>query len=328
MRIVIPNRAVADSFVDNVRHALNEMGHEVITLPPVAPDGVTMRFTHQRDGILRRVVRDYVSAEEKRMLGLVREARPEMLLALTQSLSPSTLREVRRLGVKRRVAWWGDSPANMQQMGLLTDEWDAIFVKDPDFAGKLRRVRLNAHLLHEAMNPDWHRAVSTQQNNQLVIVGNFYAYRQFLVRRLLDEGVELGLYGGPRARWADPDIDRIHTGRFVVKEDKSRVFGEGLACLNSTHVVEGNSLNCRAFEIAGAAGLQIMEARPIVETCFEPGREVLTFDTFDELLAHVERARKSPSEMIAIREAGRARALAQHTYRHRLAELLRIAADS
>jgi len=324
MRIVIPNRAIADSFVDNVSHALKGMGHEVITLPAVAPDGVTMRFTRQKDGILRRVVRDYVTSEEKQMLRLVREARPDMLLALTQSLSPTTLREVRRLGVKHRVAWWGDAPANMPQMGLLNDEWDVIFVKDPDFARKLRRVRLNAHLLHEAMNPDWHRPIARQQNEHVVVVGNFYAYRQFLVRRLIDSGVAVGLYSGPCARWADPEIKRRHSGQYVSKLEKSRVFGEGLACLNSSALVEGNAMTCRAFEIAGAAGLHLIEARPIVETCFEPGREILTFDLFDELLAHIDRARRFPGEMLKIREAGHARALAEHTYRHRLTDLFRI----
>jgi len=44
----------------------------------------------------------------------------------------------------------------------------------------------------------------------------------------------------------------------------------------------------------------------------------LTFDTLDELVDHIERARRCPDEMKTIRQAGARRALAEHTYRHRL----------
>jgi spore maturation protein CgeB len=95
-----------------------------------------------------------------------------------------------------------------------------------------------------------------------------------------------------------------------------------MACLNSTSLAEGNSLNCRAFEVAGAGGLQLIEAKPIISECFEPGVELLVFDTLDELEGHLDRARKAPVEMERIREAGARRALAHHTYAHRLGAIL------
>ena len=49
------------------------------------------------------------------------------------------------------------------------------------------------------------------------------------------------------------------------------MFGEALACLNSFSPAEGDSLNCRAFEVAGAAGLQLIEDRPAIRECFDPG---------------------------------------------------------
>src|SRR5262249_27721439 len=118
--------------------------------------------------------------------------------------------------------------------------------------------------------------------------------------------------------WAEPRIKKQWTGRYLMREEKSQVFGQALACLNTFALAEGNSLNCRAFEIAGAGGLQLVEARPIVVECFEPGKEVLTFTTFEELLANLERCRKDPVETRSIRMAAAKRALSEHTYRHRL----------
>jgi len=87
-------------------------------------------------------------------------------------------------------------------------------------------------------------------------------------------------------------------------------------------LAEGDSLNCRAFEVAGAGGLQIIEYRPAIEECFEPGKELLTFTTYDELLEHLDRARSDPEQMKTIRQAGARRALSDHTYRHRLQVIL------
>jgi spore maturation protein CgeB len=123
-------------------------------------------------------------------------------------------------------------------------------------------------------------------------------------------------------RWAAPEVRSRFSGQYITRTEKSRIFGEGMACLNSFALAEGNSINCRAFEIAGARGLQIVEQRPTLSQCFEPGREVLDFATYEELLAHIDRATRCPAEVDLIREAGAKRALAEHTYRHRLEKLL------
>lgn len=328
MRILIPAHRISDNFADNVAYTLAQMGHDVYTLPPRKQFDPRVRTQHVRDAVMRRLVRGYATGPERQALALARELQPDMVLALTQQMATETLWELKRIGVKHRVVWWADAPANMQQMGVLDDQWDVIFFKDLDCARKLQRVGLNAHLLHEAHNPDWHRPVADVANDKLVVAGNFYGHRQFIVRRLLDLGVPLDLYGPPVPRWVDPAIAKVHQNRYVVKEEKSRAFGEGLACLNSMHIVEGNALNCRAFEIAGAAGLQLIEQRSMIESCFEPGKEVWMFNSLAELMSHLERASKYPAEAAAVRKAGHRRALAEHTYRHRLEHILRVVATS
>ncbi len=324
MKVLIPSYVIADSFADNVAYTLRQLGHEVLTLKELADDSLRIRLHRRKDHLLRRLIRDYVSAEDEAVIRLARKHRPDMLLALTKAIATPALEELKKAGVRHRVAWWGDCAANMPQMGLLTDSWDFIFMKDPDAVRKFRRVGLNAHLLFEAMNPSWHKPVAEQANEDVVVVGNFYAFRQFLVGRLIAANIPLGLYSGAHARWIDPEIVKRHSGRVVFKEEKSRVFGEGLACLNSMDIVEGNAVNCRAFEIAGAAGLQLIEYRPIIEQAFEPGREVLVFDSLPELYEHIARARRDRAFSREIRAAGHRRAMAEHTYAHRLEAIFRI----
>jgi spore maturation protein CgeB len=170
----------------------------------------------------------------------------------------------------------------------------------------------------------WHRPVASQSGNDVVFAGNTYDYRHFLIRKLIDHGEEsIRLYGNPPPRWADPRIRSYYQGKFIVREEKSAIFGKALACINSTAMSEGNSINCRTFEIAGAGALQIMEYRQAIEDCFEPGKEILTYSTFDELVDTLAYYRSHPDKSIPIREAANRRVIMEHTYEHRLATILK-----
>ena len=320
MKVLIPNFAVPDSFVDNVAHTLRALGHEAITAP-----NLTSTPSARALNVLQETVRRAFPARwhpaEKWAVAAVRETRPDLVLCLTQSLREEVLETLRAAGVRHLVAWWGDTPANMRGMGLLARGWDRIFLKDGAAVRKFQAVGLPAEQLHEACNPDWHRRAFDSVGGDVVVAGSCYGYRQFLGATLLGRGVPLAIYGPSPPRWSDPAIRAAHRGRYIVKDEKSRIFGSGLACLNSTALSEGDALNCRAFEIAGACGLQLIEDKPSVAACFEPGREVLTYRSTDEIVDHLARARAEPAWAMAVRQAGHARAHAEHTYAARLRHL-------
>lgn len=323
MKIAIPRFEDPDTFADNVAFTLRAMGHEVFTRGARPVSAITARLPRRWDRLRTLIVPRARTSYERWVLRLAKKIELDLVLALTQALSEETLVELKRLGVKACVAWWGDTPQNMERMGLLTEEWNQIFLKDPDAVEKFRSVGLQAELLHEAMNPAWHRPETSQTNGNVVIAGSLYGYRQFMVRKLVRCGVGVNVYGPPPPRWAIPEARASHRGRYIVRTEKSRIFGAGLACLNGSPPTEGNSLNCRAFEIAGAGGLQFFDYRPIIEQCFEPGREILVFRSFQELMELIHRAAQEPREMRLIREAGARRAAAEHTYEERLRRILR-----
>lgn len=255
--------------------------------------------------------------QERWLVEQSKDFKPDLVISLTQCLSEEVLSQVRSRGTKA-VSWWGDPSANMTGQGLCHKEWDLIFIKDHYAAFKLQSLNLPAIHLYEAMNPMWHKPVASQSNNQVVLAGTFYDYRHYLAKKLLEGKIELGLYGGRLPYWASSEVKRNHTGRYVTKDEKSQIFGSALAVLNSTSMREFSSVNCRAFEIAGTGGLQIMEYRQSIEECFEPGKEILLYKNLDELFEMIDRAKKDPAAMKLIRTAAAARALHEHTYKHRL----------
>jgi spore maturation protein CgeB len=322
MRIFIPAFCTEDCFEDNVEQTLVEMGHEVRTLGHMTRTRYWSLPRYAARVAQEMLVGDKPNRIGQKIIKVARAFNPDIVLSLTGQLQPIVLDELGKLAPGRRILWWGDPPANSQRWGMLDPGWDFIYVKDRVAAAKLRLVGRNAHLLHEAMNPRWHQPVGKQSNGAVVVAGNYYAFRQAVVLRLLKDGVDFQLYGPPPPRWAHPEIKKLHTGEYLRGLDKSRAFGEGAACLNTFPLAEGDSLNCRAFEVAGAGGLQIIEHRPAIEECFESGKELLTFKTYDELLDHIQRARQHPGSLSSIRKAGARRALAEHTYRHRLDVIL------
>ena len=321
MRFIIPNYSLDDNFTNNVAHTLLKMGHEVLTVPKPT-QLLDHRFMHMLQIVYDKVLPMRLMPQEKWLQKVHRDFKPDVVLALTQELDENLLGELRQGGATT-ISWWGDTPANMRKQGLLVKNWDFIYIKDKYAAFKLRTLGLNAHYLPEAMNPDWHKKLYTQIGTNICFAGSAYNYRHFLIRKLVESGfTDITLYGDRPPRWAVESVKASYMNRFIVKEEKSRIFGESLACINSTAMSEGNSINCRAFEIAGSCGLQVMEYRQAVEDCFEPGKEIVTYASLEELQEKLNKYQTDRPEAERIRNNGYQRALNEHTYEHRLNTIL------
>jgi spore maturation protein CgeB len=83
----------------------------------------------------------------------------------------------------------------------------------------------------------------------------------------------------------------------------------------------GAFVNPRTFEIAAAAGFQIVDHRPLMAGLFAGGELEIVASPGD-LLEAVERALGDPDRRLAMAEAARSRVLSAHLYRHRLAAIL------
>lgn len=321
MKIIIPSYSLPDNFTENVAITLRMMGHEVLTAP-VPVRLIDQRVMHVMQLGFEKLALNVFTPQERWLRKSYKDFKPQVMIALTHSVNEELLLELRRSGVVN-VAWWGDTPANMRNQGLLCYGWDHIFMKDRYAVFKLNTLGLNAHFLPEAMNPLWHKPMYTSWGEDIVFAGNTYEYRHFLLRRMLERGCEnIKLYGNRPPRWADNEVKKLFQGKFVVKEEKSLIFGSAAVCVNSTSVSEGNSINCRTFEIAGAGGLQIMEYRQAIEDCFDPGREILTYSGIDDLIEKISVIQADRPAATAIRERAASRSRAEHTYQHRLTDIL------
>ena len=317
MRILIAGYRYEDSFADNVAFTLDKMGHSVRTLGVVEHAKYYAPWRYYLRMALERLNRKDYDPDGKKLKSVAKEFKPDVVLMLTREFSNEVLSEIKKKYNSVLISWWTDPVSNVKRWGFADPINDLVFLKDDFAIKKTKLLRSDVYKLHEAMNPTWHKPMSGMKSNEIVVAGNYYAFRQQIVKRLIDQGEEMGLYGPKPPVWSIPEVINLHKSQYVVKEEKSRVFGQGLACLNSFQFSEGNSLNCRAFEIAGSGGLQLIEDRPCIRECFESGKELLTFSSFEELCEHIQVVKKDSAFAERVRKAGADRALSEHTYRHR-----------
>jgi spore maturation protein CgeB len=88
------------------------------------------------------------------------------------------------------------------------------------------------------------------------------------------------------------------------------------------NIAETYANNMRLFESTGVGTLLITDHKVNLSELFEPGKEVVTYRRPEECAEQIQYYLTHEAERNAIASAGQARTLREHTYRHRLQELV------
>lgn len=91
---------------------------------------------------------------------------------------------------------------------------------------------------------------------------------------------------------------------------------------NCTSLQMKGAVNQRVFDVPAAGAFLITDHRRQMEELFDPGTEVVTYDTPDEVTDTLQRWLRDPEGRQAVASAARKRVLAEHTYAHRLQTLV------
>jgi glycosyltransferase involved in cell wall biosynthesis len=312
-----------DYFAENVSDALEREGHIVAHLGTASPRHRSRLLTTSR----MIATQALPALDERGQRHIVRAAMAagcEVVINLDEGLMPSTVRQLKRAGL--RVAFWfPDHVANLGRQLMLLAPYDAIFFKEPHIVNNLRAILdLPVYYLPQGCNPRWHRpTVAAGTEPYLVIAGNMYASRVRLLERLASKGIPLRLYGGGFPRWlGETPIHGAHTGRYITREEKARVFRSAAGVLNTMHPAEVAGVNARLFEAAGCGAAVLTDFRPTIPDLFAVGEEVLVFYDFDSLVDQAVRLLEEPGLTSRLGDAAAHRAHRDHTYDLRVAEIL------
>ncbi len=319
--------------------ALRELGHRVLE-----PSFQSFFPAHQALNARRGDPRfaescKALSAALLRLIGeaLVAELSddpPDLVFALAQApLDPQALESLRRLGCVRAL-WFCEDFRVMPAWKGLAPHYDRIFhVQPDDFPAPLREEGGSGAYLPMAFDPAVHRPEPLTPEDrarygaEVSFVGAGYHNRVRLLPALADLGLRIWGTEWPRS----PELDALmpEPNLRVSPETSNKIYCASRINLNlhSSPWCDGvnpvgDYLNPRAFELCGAGAFQLVDERRHLARHFRPGAEVATFRDGAECRRKLEHYLSHDDERREIAAAGRARALAEHTYRHRMAEAI------
>jgi spore maturation protein CgeB len=300
---------------------LRELGHDVRLFP------------YRRDNVLYKNAPTKAPYQRLILQRLERACaawRPEVVLVVKGGpITPEVVHRIRARHGTRFVNVFPDNPLLMIPFECI-EAYDVFFTKERYAMRTLQSVGLRTlHYLPLYCVPALHHPVQLTPTEQarfgaaISLVGSRYPYRQRLVRELADR--PLRVWGGGWDGVQDPAVRPLVAGGPVYGRDKLCVYAGSILSLNPHHPMNDIvGVNSRAFELAAAAACQVADFKEDLATLFKPGEELLVYRELAELGRLLDHYVARPEEARAIGTNARRRALAEHTLRHRIEEMLAV----
>jgi len=262
----------------------------------------------------------------KRLERAIDESEPDLVIINGNPVMDEEM--VDRLRGRARARWINWLPQDLRQASeaiALARPFDQIYAIGTDVAAEMAdRLGRTVDVLAFAADPSVYRPIKTkdQYRANVVFAGSATPRRE----RLLGELVEFGLaLWGPG--WRKTSLRDYCRGEAPSTEEYVKAYGGATVSVNIHHVQVENdpreaSCNQRLFELAAMGAAQVVDDRGDLPRCFEEGREVAVFRDGAGLRAIVRDLIETPAEAERLGQAARARLLQEHTYMHRLRQLL------
>lgn len=332
MKVLVVGKFYPEGFALHIAETLTAMAHEVSRFEPGFRSARWGgRIGHRLDqvrGIIHETT-DKLPAIRARRMGelwdMVDRTPIDLAIICHDFLWPAEVEELKRRTGAAIALWFPDHLANFGRGYFMNAPYDGLFFKDPYIVHVLDGTVLSpAYYLPECFNPDRHRlpegsGPGPEHRCDVTTAGNQHSWRVAMFQHLGDFDVKL--WGQPAPLWLPTGAVRaIHQGRTVLNEEKARAFLGAKVVLNNLHYGEVWGINVRAFEAAGIGAFQMIDWRPGLSQLFEDGKELISFKGISDLRQKLREWLPSDrdEERDAIAAAGRRRALAEHSYRHRL----------
>lgn len=150
-------------------------------------------------------------------------------------------------------------------------------------------------------------------------VGMAYGNRTKWVSALKDRGINVNCFG---YGWENGTVPANAIPEIIRKSVICLNFGDSNWMLNGLLPYRSRQIKARVFEVPGYGGFLMTESADNLENFYEPGREIVLFNTIDELAAKIRYFLANPEHRDKIAMAGHAKTRRKHTYDHRFRDLL------
>lgn len=169
--------------------------------------------------------------------------------------------------------------------------------------------------LPEGANPEVHRPYDEKKIYDVSFVGQCYGNRPGIIARLREAGVRVEAFG---PGWPSGPLTMEEMVRTWSRSRINLGFG-GVLGHREAYCLKG-----RDFEVPMSGGLYLTEHHEELIPFYEIGREIVTYAGFDDLREKIRWLLADPDQADKIRQAGKMRALREHTWEMRFDRVFRM----
>ncbi|MFV1952016.1 MAG: glycosyltransferase [Nitrospinota bacterium] len=271
----------------------------------------------------------------KDLLSRVRRFKPDIFLETGGNrILPETVDSINREGVKT-ILWTTDVPIGFVPILEAAPHYNYVFTCGTEAYDILKGVGVKQlHWLPFACDPQFHRPVSLSSEEterygaDICFIGSYYPNRE----RILEEIVDFnpGIWGPGWERLPDRSpLRRNIKGSKTGPDEWIKIYSASGIALAIHYKDPENKVPChqaspRVYEVLACGSLLIVDSQKDVLSIFVPGEDLVVFKDTNDLKRLLPYYLEHKDEARRIAKRGREKVINQHTYKHRVEEMLRI----
>jgi hypothetical protein len=324
-------RSLMDTFfgtADSYSHALGELGHEA---REIVANAAPLQEAWAREHGFRSAL-PFRLRRERLVRDQAADFQPDIVYVQNMRFfSRRLLADLRRGGATIVGQIASEAPSDGKVRAF-----DLVLTSFPHFVERFRAAGVASEYLRIGFDPRvltrLGAAEAQRERHGAVFVGSLNRTQHSSANALLERAASrapIDFWGYAADGWPEtsPIRARYHGEAWGI--DMFRVLYESRIALNRhIGVAEQYANNMRLYEATGVGTMLMTDEKENLPGLFTPGSEVVTYSGEDELVERVAYYLEHDEERRAIAAAGQARTLREHTYRHRMEELLAILGGS
>lgn len=252
---------------------------------------------------------------------------------------PETIDEIKKLGIKT-VNWYCNGSYQLYLVKEISPHYDYCLVPEKFRLEDYKKMGANPIYCQEAANPNIYKPYELPCEYDVSFVGQAYGDRPYIIKHLLDNNIDVNVFGWGWKEYAERKIDFDIIGRIIAKQkvkippkfigsvlsdeemiktySKSKI-NLGFSSCGETHnsgdrVVQ---VRLRDFEVPMSGGFYIVEYMQELEEFYEIEKEIVCYRDADELTDKIKYYLANDEAREIIRKAGYERCLKDHSWQRR-----------
>lgn len=332
MKVAIIGSGNYDSLEFNLNEALTHKGHEssIFDIHDKYLFRKFGKYAYQLDWMGRRFFDSYDRKVFNKLFEKVIVYKPDLVIGVYRFIHPSFIDRIKKNKIKA-IHINPDQLTTLEFQQIFASNYDLYFTKDPYIERFMSlNMGLNVKLYSEAFNQRIHKKpeidkkqIEEEVGIDVMTYGTMYPYRCRMLNKLVDEGINLKLYGVRPNRFYDQSLNQSYVNKYITGQEKTRLLYGSKIVFNNMHYAEIESVNNRFFEANGSGAFQLSDYRPILHELLPVDPELVSFKSIDEGVNKVKYYLEHPIERFEIAQKVYDHFLANYTYDHLIDYILK-----